>query len=186
MANSAGRLETISDVFKENGLKAPLVPGFEKFLESGDNFALCYGPLYDGMELENPPISILTETELYSNSDRPVRRRRRRTERESNIEMMIRDLSELKVGDPVVHLDHGVGRYRGLTSMSTPDGEAEFLQIDYAKDAKLYVPVAQLHLISRYSGADPETAPLHSLGKGDWEKHARKPPFRYAILQQNS
>ncbi len=124
------------------------MPGFEKFLESGDNFALCYGPLYDGMELENPPISILTETELYSNSDRPVRRRRRRTERESNIEMMIRDLSELKVGDPVVHLDHGVGRYRGLTSMSTPDGEAEFLQIDYAKEAKLYVPVAQLHLIS--------------------------------------
>lgn len=174
MANSAGRLETISDVFKENGLKAPLVPGFEKFLESGDNFALCYGPLYDGMELENPPISILTETELYSNSDRPVRRRRRRTERESNIEMMIRDLSELKVGDPVVHLDHGVGRYRGLTSMSTPDGEAEFLQIDYAKDAKLYVPVAQLHLISRYSGADPETAPLHSLGKGDWEKARKK------------
>ena len=145
MANSAGRLETISDVFKENGLKAPLVPGFEKFLESGDNFALCYGPLYDGMELENPPISILTETELYSNSDRPVRRRRRRTERESNIEMMIRDLSELKVGDPVVHLDHGVGRYRG-----------------------------QLHLISRYSGADPETAPLHSLGKGDWEKARKK------------
>lgn len=72
MANSAGRLETISDVFKENGLKAPLVPGFEKFLESRDNFALCYGPLYDGMELENPPISILTETELYSNSDRPA------------------------------------------------------------------------------------------------------------------
>lgn len=73
-----------------------------------------------------------------------------------------------------MHLDHGVGRYRGLTSMSTPDGEAEFLQIDYAKDAKLYVPVAQLHLISRYSGADPETAPLHSLGKGDWEKARKK------------
>lgn len=104
-----------------------------KFLESGDNFALCYGPLYDGMELENPPISILTETELYSNSDRPVRRRRRRTERESNIEMMIRDLSELKVGDPVVHLDHGVGRYRGLTSMSTPDGEAEFCRLTTPK-----------------------------------------------------
>lgn len=71
-------------------------------------------------------------------------------------------------------MDHGVGRYRGLTSMSTPDGEAEFLQIDYAKEAKLYVPVAQLHLISRYSGADPETAPLHSLGKGDWEKARKK------------
>ena len=70
--------------------------------------------------------------------------------------------------------------------MSTPDGEAEFLQIDYAKDAKLYVPVAQLHLISRYSGADPETAPLHSLGKGDWEKARKKAALRYAIQKQNS
>lgn len=174
MANSAGRLETISEVLKENKLGAPIVSGFEKFLESGDTFALCYGPLYDGLILETPALSILTETELYSNSDRPVRRRRRRNERESNIEMMIRDLSELKVGDPVVHLDHGVGRYRGLTTVETPDGEAEFLQLDYANEAKLYVPVAQLHLISRYSGTDPETAPLNSLGKGDWEKAKKK------------
>lgn len=174
MANSAGRLETISEVLKENNLAAPIVSGLEKFLETKDGFALCYGPLYDGLILETPPLSILTETELYSGSDRPVRRRRRRGERESNIEMMIRDLSELKVGDPVVHLDHGVGRYRGLTTVETPDGEAEFLQLDYANEAKLYVPVAQLHLISRYSGADPETAPLHSLGKGDWEKARKK------------
>ena len=99
---------------------------------------------------------------------------------------MIRDLSELKVGDPVVHLDHGVGRYRGLTSMSTPDGEAEFLQIDYAKDAKLYVPVAQLHLISRYSGADQKPLLCTPWARAIGKKHARKPPFRYAIQQQNS
>ena len=174
MANSAGRLETISEVLKENRLAIPTTKNFESFLESGKDFALCYGPLYDGMHLEDPAISILTETELYAGSERSVRRKRRRTERESNIDMMIRDLSELKVGDPVVHLEHGIGRYRGLSTMDTPDGPAEFLQIDYANEAKLYVPVAQLHLISRYSGSDPETAPLHSLGRGEWEKARKK------------
>ena len=87
---------------------------------------------------------------------------------------MVRDLSELKIGDPVVHINHGIGRYMGLTSMDLGEGETEFLHLEYAKDTKLYVPVSQLHVISRYSGASPEDAPLHSLGSGQWEKAKRK------------
>ncbi len=87
---------------------------------------------------------------------------------------MVRDLSELKIGDPVVHVNHGIGRYHGLVSMDLGEGETEFLYLEYAKEAKLYVPVSQLHVISRYSGAAPEDAPLHSLGSGQWDKAKRK------------
>ncbi|MDE2204571.1 MAG: transcription-repair coupling factor, partial [Burkholderiaceae bacterium] len=87
---------------------------------------------------------------------------------------MVRDLAELKIGDPVVHSEHGIGRYQGLVSIDMGNGEEEFLHLDYDKGSKLYVPVHQLHVISRYSGADPETAPLHSLGSGQWEKAKRK------------
>ncbi len=86
---------------------------------------------------------------------------------------MVRDLSELKIGDPVVHINHGIGRYMGLISMDLGEGETEFLHLEYAKDTKLYVPVSQLHVISRYSGASPEDAPLHALGSGQWEKAKR-------------
>src|SRR5690606_2623272 len=95
-------------------------------------------------------------------------------ERTSNVEAMVRDLSELREGDPVVHAQHGIGRYHGLVSMDLGDGAMEFLHLEYANKATLYVPVAQLHVISRYSGADPESAPLHQLGSGQWEKARRK------------
>ncbi len=87
---------------------------------------------------------------------------------------MVRDLSELKIGDPVVHINHGIGRYHGLISMDLGEGETEFLHLEYAKETKLYVPVSQLHVISRYSGAAPDDAPLHALGSGQWEKAKRK------------
>jgi transcription-repair coupling factor (superfamily II helicase) len=87
---------------------------------------------------------------------------------------MVRDLSELKIGDPVVHANHGIGRYMGLINMDLGEGETEFLHLEYAKDTKLYVPVSQLHVISRYSGASPEDAPLHILGSGQWEKAKRR------------
>ncbi len=87
---------------------------------------------------------------------------------------MIRDLAELRVGDPVVHVEHGIGRYLGLQSMDMGDGPTEFLHLEYANETTLYVPVAQLHLIGRYSGADPDAAPLHQLGSGDWDRARRK------------
>src|SRR5690606_37930934 len=98
--------------------------------------------------------------------------RRRRAARDPD--MIIRDLTEIALGAPIVHEDHGVGRYQGLVTLDVGDTPAEFLQIEYAKGDKLYVPVAQLHLVSRYSGAAPELAPLHSLGGDQWERAKRK------------
>jgi transcription-repair coupling factor (superfamily II helicase) len=92
---------------------------------------------------------------------------------------MLRDLSEVRIGDPVVHEEHGIGRYLGLVTLDVGEGPTEFLQLVYANDAKLYVPVSNLHLIGRYSGASPEAAPLHELGSGQWEK-AKKRAARQA------
>src|SRR3546814_8407303 len=83
---------------------------------------------------------------------------------------MVRDLSELREGDPVVHAQHGIGRYCGLREMDLGEGMMEFLHLEYANGSTLYVPVAQLHVIARYSGADPEHAPLHQLGSDQWDK----------------
>src|SRR5438128_1387993 len=87
---------------------------------------------------------------------------------------MLRDLSELRAGDPVVHVQHGIGRYRGLVDLDLGEGAAEFLLLEYADENKLYVPVAQLHSIGRYSGGPPEQAPLHKLGGDQWEKAKRR------------
>src|SRR5690606_34400758 len=95
-------------------------------------------------------------------------------ERSSDIDAMVRDLSELREGDAVVHAQHGIGRYCGLKEMDLGEGQMEFLHLEYAGGSTLYVPVSQLHVISRYSGADPENAPLHQLGSGQWEKARRK------------
>ncbi|HYD63127.1 MAG TPA: transcription-repair coupling factor, partial [Noviherbaspirillum sp.] len=110
--------------------------------------------------------------ELYAGTGR--RAGRRKQEAVTQVESMVRDLSELKIGDPVVHVNHGIGRYMGLLSMDLGEGETEFLHLEYAKETKLYVPVSQLHVISRYSGASPEDAPLHTLGSGQWEKAKKK------------
>jgi transcription-repair coupling factor (superfamily II helicase) len=103
-----------------------------------------------------------------------VRRTAREAAKRSNVDAMVRDLSEVRIGDPVVHEEHGIGRYLGLLTLDLGDGPNEFLQLVYANDAKLYVPVSNLHLISRYSGASPDAAPLHELGSGQWEKAKKK------------
>ncbi|MBI4123596.1 MAG: transcription-repair coupling factor, partial [Betaproteobacteria bacterium] len=111
--------------------------------------------------------AIVTEAELYAGV---VRRRTRAAEKRSSVEGMLRDLSELKVGDPVVHEQHGIGRYQGLFTLDLEEGSNEFLLLEYQDGDKLYVPVAQLGVIGRYSGAQPEEAPLHKLGSGQWDK----------------
>ncbi|NBU88257.1 MAG: transcription-repair coupling factor, partial [Betaproteobacteria bacterium] len=104
----------------------------------------------------------------------PQSRRRRKQEQVSSVEALIKDLSELKVGDPVVHVNHGIGRYQGLIEIDAGDGPSEFLHLEYADRATLYVPVSQLHLIGRYTGVSADEAPLHRLGSGQWEKARRK------------
>ena len=170
-ASSAGREETVRELMREYGLAPAAAPTWEAFRSGTDAFALTHAPLARGFLLEAEGIALVTETELYKADPRRTVRRR---ERRSNVDAMIRDLSELRPGDPVVHVEHGIGRYQGLVAIQTQEGASECLQIDYAGDAKLYIPVSQLHLISRYSGADRENAPLHRLGRGDWEKAKKK------------
>ncbi len=171
-ATSLGRMGTMSDLFRASGLKFVEFENWEDFLTADAPVGLCVAPLFAGGLFSDPNVAILTESELYAASPRRARLRRGKTS--TNVEMMVRDVSELKEGSPVVHLEHGIGRYQGLVHMNTPDGEAEFLRIDYKNDAKLFVPIANLHLVSRYSGADTENAPLHALGRGDWEKARKK------------
>jgi transcription-repair coupling factor (superfamily II helicase) len=169
---SAGRRETIQQLLVDNGLRAALDDSFQQWLEGDAKFSLTVAPLANGFVLPDEEIAVITETELYGQLAR--RPGRRRQEQASNVDSMVRDLSELKIGDPVVHTQHGIGRYMGLVSMDLGEGDTEFLHLEYQNESKLYVPVAQLHVISRYSGADPESAPLHALGSGQWDKAKRR------------
>ncbi len=171
-AESNGRRETLQQYFNEYELSPVPVEGIEGFKATDARLTLGVAPLHAGFELLANDWVFITETELYAGSGR--RAGKKKQEGVTQVESMVRDLSELKIGDPVVHINHGIGRYMGLTSMDLGEGETEFLHLEYAKDTKLYVPVSQLHVISRYSGASPEDAPLHALGSGAWEKAKRK------------
>ncbi|HDS1552315.1 transcription-repair coupling factor [Stenotrophomonas maltophilia] len=170
-ADSPGRREALLEVLQAAELKPPVVADLPSFLADGARFAIAVAPLEDGFALDDPRIAVLTERQLFPDRAGSTRRPRR-AGREP--EAIIRDLGELTEGAPIVHEDHGVGRYRGLIAMDVGGMPGEFLEIEYAKGDRLYVPVAQLHLISRYSGASAETAPLHSLGGEQWSKAKRK------------
>jgi transcription-repair coupling factor (superfamily II helicase) len=172
VAESAGRRETIQQWLVDNQLKPANCESFEDFATAPAPFTLGVAALASGFVLPQEGLAIVTENELYGALTR--RSSRRRQEQASNVDSMVRDLSELKIGDPVVHSQHGIGRYHGLVTMDFGEGETELLHLGYAGDSQLYVPVAQLHVISRYSGADPDTAPLHALGSGQWEKAKRR------------
>jgi transcription-repair coupling factor (superfamily II helicase) len=175
LAESPGRRETLTQYLAEYGLKPEATGGFEEFRRSAARFALGVGPLLNGFALESEGLAIVTESELYAGTARSRARDRKST---TSVEGMLRDLSELRIGDPVVHVQHGIGRYRGLVDLDLGEGRisepGEFLLIEYAESNKLYVPVAQLHSIGRYSGGPPEQAPLHRLGGDQWEKAKRK------------
>jgi transcription-repair coupling factor (superfamily II helicase) len=166
-AESPGRRETMASYFAEYGLQPAGCSTFEEFLASGASFLLCVSPLSHGFVAPEEKWAVVTEAELYAGV---VRRRARTAEKRTSVEGMLRDLSELKVGDPVVHEQHGIGRFQGLTTLNVEEGQAEFLLLEYEGGDKLYVPVAQLGVIGRYSGAQPEEAPLHKLGSGQWDK----------------
>ncbi|PPU40414.1 transcription-repair coupling factor [Xanthomonas arboricola] len=171
-ADTAGRREALMEVLAAAQLKPEVVADLPAFLAATTlRFGITVSPLEDGFALDAPQIAVLTERQLFpERANQP--RRSRRVGREP--EAIIRDLGELSEGAPIVHEDHGVGRYRGLIVLDAGGMPGEFLEIEYAKGDRLYVPVAQLHLISRYSGASAETAPLHSLGGEQWTKAKRK------------
>jgi transcription-repair coupling factor (superfamily II helicase) len=172
LAESPGRRETLSQYLAEYGLKPVPCAGFEEFRRSDSKLALGVAPLLEGFFLDSEGLCFVTESELYAGTARSRAARERKSV--SSVEGMLRDLSELRAGDPVVHVQHGIGRYRGLVDLDLGEGAAEFLLLEYADENKLYVPVAQLHSIGRYSGGPPEQAPLHKLGGDQWDKAKRK------------
>jgi transcription-repair coupling factor (superfamily II helicase) len=174
-ADSAGRRETLVQMLVEYDLAPDAqVESIESFVRGPVRLALAATPLTAGFSLPAAGLAFITEADLYPGHAAGTRRGRREQERTSNVEAMVRDLAELREGDPVVHVQHGIGRYHGLVGMDMGEGEMEFLHLEYAGGSTLYVPVSQLHQIARYSGADPETAPLHQLGSGQWDKARRK------------
>ena len=170
VAESAGRRETLKDALRPALGDIPNVENYAQFTSSLHAIAITSAPLDRGLVIPDQ-LTIISENQLYEH--RVVQRRRKR-QQEVSEEFLIRSLTELSIGAPVVHIDHGVGRYAGLVTLSIDDQEHEFLQLDYADAAKVYVPVTNLHLISRYSGGDPDLAPLHKLGTDAWSKAKRK------------
>ncbi len=172
VAETAGHREALLDSLAKYAIKPQVVDNWAAFLAAGKSPCLVVAPMDHGLWLADSSLAIVTETQL--SGEKVQQRRRRRSAAERNLEQIFRNLEELDIGSPVVHQDHGVGRYLGLTKLTVGGIETEFLALEYANNDKLYVPVSSLHLISRYSGASPESAPLHKLGGEQWQKARRK------------
>ncbi|MDT8311455.1 MAG: transcription-repair coupling factor [Methylophaga sp.] len=170
-AESAGRRETLLDLLRKNQLQPKPVDDFDAFLQDSAPLCITVAAMDRGLYSPSLKLAVIAETQLFGQQ---VMQRRRRSRKKRDSDAIIRNLAELSIGDAVVHEDHGVGRYLGLQSLDIGDVEAEYVTLEYAKGDKLYVPVAALELISRYSGAAPELAPLHQLGSTHWEKARRR------------
>ncbi|MCN4144244.1 MAG: transcription-repair coupling factor [Thiohalomonas sp.] len=168
-AETAGRRETLLELFKPYKIYPKIFTSWNDFQESDKALGICIAPLNEGLQLAD--IALISESQLYGQQ---VMQRRRRKNKSQDNDAIINTLAELKIGAPVVHEDNGVGRYLGLETITLGDETTEFLALEYAGGDKLYVPVAALHLISRYTGSNPENAPLHKLGSGQWEKAKHK------------
>ena len=166
-SDSAGRREQVYDMLTGRGLDLVRVDDWQTFVRDTHRVGVAIAPIENGVVLADANIAIIGEQQLFGERVRQ-RSRRRRSERDP--ETIIRQLNDLAEGSPVVHAEYGVGRYLGLTTLQTGGITAEFLQLEYADGDKLYVPVHALELISRYTGASPENAPLHRLGSDQWAK----------------
>jgi len=166
-AETPGRRETLRALLREHAFHPADVAGWHDFLGGTTRLGLTVANLEKGLVLGDPALAIVTEPQLYGER---AAQRRRRVAAGRDPDSILRSLAEIKTGDPVVHEEYGVGRYLGLQTLDIGNGPVEFLALEYAGGDKLYVPVLSLHLISRYTGVDPEQAPLHKLGSDAWEK----------------
>jgi len=169
-ADTTGRREVLRTTLASFGIKPEPFESFAEFHARPDRLGLCVLPVEEGF-LVAGELALITESQLFGGRTRP---RVQRSVSERDPESIIRNLTDLSAGAPVVHEDHGVGRYLGLEVLEIDQRQAEFLMLAYAGGDKLYVPVTSLHLVSRFTGSDPETAPLHRLGSRQWEKARRK------------
>lgn len=170
-AESAGRRELLLDLLRGCDIALPLFDSFASFVAGDQHLGITVSAAVSGLRIESPALEILTEYQLFGDRARQERRRRRAA---SDPAKILAELSDLRIGAPVVHEAYGVGRYVGLQTMDVAGYTGEFLVLAYADSDKLYVPVQALHLVSRYTGAPAETAPLHKLGGEQWQKARRK------------
>lgn len=170
-AESAGRRETLLELLGRIRIRPVALETWSDFLASSEKIAITVAPLDQGLLQTEPKLAVVAESQLFGER---IQQQRRRKQTQDNADMVVKNLTELKIGAAVVHIDHGVGRYRGLETITVDNQTNEFLTLEYADEAKLYVPVTNLHLISRYSGAEDDLAPLHKLGSESWQKARKK------------
>lgn len=170
-AESIGRREVLHQLLQDIKITPTLCDSWHDFIQHDINIGLTYGALTHGLCLNNPDISVITESQIFGQQ---VAQQRRRQQRVINTDNLVRDLTELQIGAPVVHLQHGVGRYSGLQALTVNEQLSEFLILEYAGNDKIYVPVTSLHLINRYTGVDAQHAPLNKLGAEQWAKAKKK------------
>ena len=170
-AESSGRREVLTDLLKTIKVNPKEVSGWQEFLNSKDTHCITTYALDQGLSAPSANICLITEGELFGQQ---VMQRRRRSKASESPDYVFKSLAELKINAPVVHIEHGVGRYQGLITLAVDKTMQEFLMLSYANDAKLYVPVSSLHLISRFGGGDQVSAPLNHLGSDRWEKAKQK------------
>ncbi len=170
-AESAGRRELLLELLRGRGIRPHVFDSFAAFMAGDASLGITVSAAASGLRILSPALEILTESQLFGDRARQERRRRRS---ERDPAKILKELSDLRVGAPVVHETYGVGRYVGLQTMDVAGYTGEFLVLEYADGDKLYVPVQSLHLVSRYTGAPADTAPLHKLGGDQWQKARRK------------
>ena len=171
VASTRGRQEAVKELLASRDLHPAVVADWSGFITGDAPLSIAVGELEEGLSLPERTLRIVTAERLGLEKPRQ-RRRRRRPARDPDA--IVRELTDLRIGAPVVHEEYGIGRYQGLTTLDVDGMTTEFLTLEYADGDKLYVPVYSLHLVTRYTGAAPEQAPLHRLGSDQWLKAKKK------------
>lgn len=171
VVESAGRREVLLDLLKQNKIFPEIVKSWSDFLSHSASLCITTGLLAGGFDSKDPNIGIIVESQLLGESTIP---QRKTSQKVIDPDLIVRNLAELQVDAPVVHLTFGVGRYKGLKTLEVDGNSNEFLMLTYADDDRVYVPVTSLHLISRYQGVDSDQVPLHKLGTDRWQKERKK------------
>jgi len=178
IAQSQGRRESVLELLERDNIKPAQFASIDDFINASDTIGITVNSLSQGFTFQakgasaKNAIALVTEAELLG--DHVSQARRRTKAQDIQADALFKNLAELSIGQAVVHIEHGIGRYQGLQTIENGGITTEFLVLSYANEAKLYVPVASLHLIGRYSGADSEHAPLHKLGTDTWSKAKQK------------
>ncbi len=171
-ARSPGYRQQLGETLRKAGIHAHDVNGWREFRAATEPLCICVGDIHTGAEFEHRRLAVVSDSQILGRKGDPARRSSRR--RTPDADAIIHNLSDLTLGCPVVHEEHGVGRYHGLERLEVGGTPFEFLVMEYAGDDKLYVPISSLHLLTRYTGGDTDVAPLHQLGDERWQKAKRK------------